>query len=295
MKQFWICKWEITPGKGEQIRYYPTLEEAKLAMRRLITKHINLTEFMDKLPPEAADFLEKYLSDPHFPRTKEECPNIFEYLEEDDDDECGDIVINSGYLMFNYDYGLAPQLRTDLVLDEPREEEYHFDFWYEGLWKSTHNGLSDFSFRIRPGVDYGTSSYPLLVLFSLYSTPATQGELIERIADRWKTDIDRKAVGRHLKLLEDMGYPVRHCEAGYYYEGEKTAPKPGVNFTPNTYPLMVAEVLDGTPRTVEAIVRKIHETYGVLIDRKAVSRHLKLLRAIDFPLERVKGGYRKKA
>ena len=76
MKKVWSCRWEVAPGKGEQIISFPSLEAARLTMRRKITEYVDLSDFYDKLQPEAADFLAKYLTDPSFPQTMEGCPNI---------------------------------------------------------------------------------------------------------------------------------------------------------------------------------------------------------------------------
>jgi hypothetical protein len=62
MKQLWNCRWEITPGNGEQTISFPTLEEAKLAMRRKIAEHIQLSDSLDALPAKASQFIKKYLS-----------------------------------------------------------------------------------------------------------------------------------------------------------------------------------------------------------------------------------------
>jgi hypothetical protein len=54
---------------------------------------------------------------------------------------------------------------------------------------------------------------------------------------------------------------------------------------------MILDMLEDVPQTIDAIAQKIYEQYGVKIDRKAVSRHLELLQALDFKVERTKGGY----
>lgn len=292
MKQVWSCMWEVTPGKGEEILRYPTLEAAKQAMRRKITEYVDLSDFYDKLQPEAAAFLGKYLADPNFPQTREECPDIDEEWEGADGD--GEILMHSGCVHLIYPDDMAPHFSTNIVLDENVDERYYLDFWYEGLWGLPSKGVSGMSVSIRSETDYGTSAYPLLVLFALREEPVSQTELISRIYMHWNTLIDRKAIGRHLKLLKDMGFPVRHNKDGYYYDGEKTAPAKDMKFTPNTYPLMVMETLDSEPKTMEAIKQEIHNRYGVEIDRKVVSRHIKLLDALGFKLEKTQGGYRMK-
>ena len=291
MKDIWICQWEVTPGSGVQTLRFPTLEEAKLAMRQKITEHIDLSDCLDNIPPEAVQFINKYLSDPHFPQTWEECPDVLEDLEDLEEDLDGEVIANAACIYLISPYGLAPHLDTNLVLCDNEDDEYHLKFWYDGLWKATHNGISGMEVQIRRGVDYGTSAYPLLVLLALREEPVTRRELINRIADCWDTYLDRKAVARHLQLLMNMGYPVQCDKGEYCYKGECTSPKADMKFTPNTYPLMVLEVLNDTPKTIDAIVQEIYNQYGVKIDRKAVRRHLALLQALGFKVERAKGGY----
>jgi hypothetical protein len=48
--------------------------------------------------------------------------------------------------------------------------------------------------------------------------------------------------------------------------------------------VLILRVLDGTPRTQTAIIRAVQDRYGVKIDRKAVGRHLELLKSLGFDL-----------
>ena len=54
---------------------------------------------------------------------------------------------------------------------------------------------------------------------------------------------------------------------------------------------MIRSVLDGEPRNQVTIRQMVADKYGKSIDRKAVSRNLALLEAIDSTVRKYKGGY----
>ena len=60
------------------------------------------------------------------------------------------------------------------------------------------------------------SAYPLLILQELDHTPKTQTVIIQSIQKKYGVKIDRKAVRRHLELLEALGLYIEKCEDGYY-------------------------------------------------------------------------------
>ena len=60
---------------------------------------------------------------------------------------------------------------------------------------------------------------------------ATQEQIACRIQDTWETVIDRKAIGRHLQLLQDMGFPVQKCAEGYYCCEEVRESKTDVKYS----------------------------------------------------------------
>lgn len=286
MKNVWKCTWEVVPGDGEHTEQFPTLAAAKLAMRRKIARHIDLREYLADLEPQVAAFLGRYLSDPQFPGRAEDIPGDYE------DPERGELILDSGFIRWDYPYDAFPRLNTNLVLDDACDDAYTFDFWYEYPEEATGNDAKGLSLSISSHIDYGTSAYPLMVLFALREYPQTQAQIIRTISEIWGTVIDRKAVGRHLQLLQDMGFPVQHRPDGYCCDGEKQAPKAGITYTPSAYPLMVLEVLDGTPRTQAAIIQAVQETYGTKMERKAVARHLELLKALGVDLlQKCKDGY----
>ena len=286
MKEVWMCQWEVTPGDGEHIEKFSSLTAAKKAMREKIAERVDLEEYLADLDPAAAGFLGRYLSDPAFPQSKSDVPVDY------DEPEHGELIIDPGFLRWDHPYDAFPRMNGNLVLEDSEHEDYTFDFWYEYPEEATGNGAKGLSIRIYSRIDYGTSAYPLMVLFALREEPATQEQITRRIQETWDTVIDRKAIGRHLELLKTLGHPIQHGAEGYYYGGETSVPATHVKWTPSAYPLMVIEVLDVEPKTQLEIVQAVQEKYGVKMDRKAVGRHLELLKAIGFDLlQKCKQGY----
>lgn len=286
MKEVWKCQWETIPGNGEQVEVFPTLAAAKQAMRQKIADSIDLNEYIADLDPKAAKFLGNYLSNPQFPKDNNDVPDEYE------EPEHGELMLDSGFIVWDYPYDAYPKLDTNLVLEDSNDGTYRFEFAYECPEEATGSGVTGLSIRIDPHMDYGTSAYPLMVLFALREEPATQEQIARRIRETWETIVDRKAIGRHLKLLQDLGLPVQHGPEGYYYAGESNTPKTDIKYSPSAYPLLILQVLDSTPKTQTAIIKEIQEKYGAKIDRKAVVRHLELLKALGFDiLQKCKDGY----
>lgn len=285
MKEVWICRWEVIPGNGEQTEQFPNLAAAKQAMRQKIADCIDLQDYIADLEPQVADFLGRFLSDPQFPQSKNDIPDDYE------DPEYGELYLGAGAIDWEYPYDAYPRLHTNMVLASVEHEDCHFDFWYECPEEAISNGVKALSISISPRMDYGTSAYPLMVLCALRKYPQTQEQIMRMIYDIWDTTIDRKAVGRHLQLLQDMGLPVQHGPDGYYYGGEACEPKSDIKYGPSAYPLMICKVLNGTPKTQTVIIQAVQEKYGTKIDRKAVSRHLELLGALGFRVRKGKDGY----
>lgn len=285
MKKGWICRWVVTPGNGLETQVFASLAEAKQAMRQKIAETIDLKKYLSYLQPDVAAVLGKYLSDPQFPQSKEDMP------EEYDDPDCDELILETSFIRWDYMYGAAPRMNTNLVLDDNDEEEYTFDFWYECPEKVTGNGIKSLSISIVSYMDYGTSAYPLMVLFALREHPQTQEQIIRTISTTWGAVLNRKSVGRHLHLLENLGYPVQTCPEGYFRGGEKREPQTDIKYTACAYPLLILHVLDDTPKTKAAIIQTVLEQFGAKIDRKAVGRHLELLEALGIYVKSCEDGY----
>lgn len=285
MKRVWVCQWEIARGDGLHGEKYDSFSEAVQAMRKKISERIDLEEYIADLAPEAANYLRNYLTDPEFPRSQEDVPEDYE------EPASGTLGLYSDFIDWRYPYDAYPVMRTNLVREPNGDETCFFDFYYKYPEEATGHGVEGMNIKIIPCMDFGTSAYPVMVLLMLRGKPQTQEQLAKRILNELGTRIDRKALGRHLELLKKLGYPVKHDPQGYYLEGELREPEPETQFTPSAYPLLVLRVLDQTPKTQTAILQAVQEKYGVRMDRKAVIRHLALLDALSFLVEKSKDGY----
>ena len=87
-----------------------------------------------------------------------------------------------------------------------------------------------------------------------------------------KNEIPEEAIGSGVKALSISISPHR-------------------DYGTSAYPLMICKVLNGTPKTQTVIIQAVQEKYGTKIDRKAVSRHLELLGALGFRVQKRKDGY----
>ena len=286
MKEVWKCQWETIPGDGEQVEFFSTLAAAKQAMRQKISQCVDLREYLPDLDPEAAKYIGRFLSDPDFPRSEEDVPENY------DEPEHGDLSLDSDWIIWEYPYDAYPYLKTDLVTAKQNRDSYEFEFRYNYPEEYNGDGVRELNIKMELKPGYGTSAYPLMVLFALREEPATQNQIARRILEIWETVIDRKAIGRHLQLLQDLGLPVQHRPEGYCYDGTPGEPKPNIKFTSSAYPLLILQVLNGTPKTQTAIIKQIQGKYGTKIDRKTVVRHLELLKALGFDLlKKGKDGY----
>lgn len=210
MKAMWVLCWEAIPGKGEQREQFTSLKAAKLAMRKLISRYVELKEPLEKLDPEAAKYITRYLSDPQFPADVQDIP-----VDHPDPEE-GELLLSSGSLICEYPYGAFPQVRTNLVLESVEDDAYKFDFWVEHPREIPKGDTLAFSARIEQHVDYGTSAYPLMILRVLDEHPKTQDAIIMEVFRMYGVKMERKAVGRHLKLLDALGFRISKSKEGYF-------------------------------------------------------------------------------
>lgn len=286
MKTEWICKWQMIPGTGKQTAAYSSQSEAQEAMAKVLTDAADLQDYIQALRNEegedcgsSADFLAKFLSDVTMPESEDEIPKHFDLP-----DHCQlEFDSNDGF-RWSYMCGECPFLSAGRVYEGENHEPFVISFNYENPSTARGNRVNAVEIRIYERVRYGTSAYPLMVWRALCNSPQTQSQIAHAIHETWDTVIDRKAIGRHLQLLEDLGFPVQHGSEGYFLEGEPCAPRAGIQYSPSAYPLLILQVLNGMPGTQAAIIRAVRETYGAKIDRKAVGRHLQMLKSLGFDL-----------
>ena len=285
MKRVWVCQWEIARGKGPQAEEYDSFSEAVQAMRKKITEHIDLEEYIADLDSNEGDYLRNYLSDPSFPYSEKDVPEDFELPDH------GDLALYSTWIRWKYPFDAYPELNTNLVLNPNGDETCFFDFHYNYPEEATGHGVEGLNIKIIPCMDFGTSAYPVMVLLMLKDVPQTQDQLAKRILRELGTRIERKAIGKHLKLLKSLGYPVKHNADGFYLQGDCCNPEPDAKFTSTAYPLLVLQVLSEEPQTQTALLEAIQARFGVKMGRRALAGHLELLKALAFRVEKGKGGY----
>lgn len=285
MKRVWVCQWEIARGDGIHADKYYSFSEAVQAMRKKIAEHIDLDEYIADLEPNEGNFLRNYLSDPNFPRNEEDVPDDWELPDH------GELALYAGWIQWKYPFDAYPELNTNLVMNPNGDETCFFDFHYNYPEEATSHGVEGMNIKIIPCMDFGTSAYPVMVLLMLQDVPQTQERLAKRILHELGTRIERKAIGKHLKLLKTLGYPVKHNADGYYMEGQQCDLEPDAKLTPKAYPLLVLHVLSEEPQTQTALLDAIQARFGVKMGRRALAGHLELLEALAFPVEKGKDGY----
>lgn len=284
MKRVWVCQWEIARGDGLHAEKYDSFSEAVQAMRKKITECIDLEEYIADLEPNEANYLRNYLSDPEFPRNEEDVPDDWELP------DYGDLALYAGWIRWKYPFDAYPELNTNLVMNPDGDETCFFDFHYNYPEEATGHGVEGLNIKIIPCMDFGNSANSLMVWLMLQETPQTQTRLAKRILNELGTAIDRKTIGKHLKLLQALGFPVQSSPKGYYICGEFRDPELGIKGD-SAYPLMVSQVLGKTPQTKTAIIHAVQKKYGKKIGHKAVGRHLELLDALGYDIKKCEDGY----
>lgn len=292
MRKEWICRWQLAPGGAIQTQVFSTQTEARKAMAKILADAVDLGKYTRALRKEkgedcnsSADFLEKFLSELSLPQTDEEIPSHI-----DVPDHCLLEIYPEVGFRWEYMRGECPSLVVSNFSYVDGTNPFVIDFCFENPRKTSGNRVNGVGIRMDERIHYGTSAYPLMVWRVLQEEPQTLDQIIYRIWEQYDEKIDRKAVGRHLNLLEKLGYPVQHSRKGYCRWGAFRNPEPDVHYSPNAYPLLVLQVLDKTPKMQAEIIQAIQEKYGVTMDRKAVGRHLALLEALGYRIEKGKCG-----
>jgi biotin operon repressor len=253
MKTIWQLTYEVIyegiPRNGEQIKKYKSFAEAKKDIREIISK-IYLSPYIKAIRTEGihkayrtamADFLDNYISRTDFLNIDESIPSDdpddyeFErkptikndagvsvdddywYDEDEETDEFDDfdISITRDSLFVKCHYEGYPELNTDMLVMDDETKEYYFHFNVDRAPKSK---LREVQMTLLPLQYWGTSSYPLLILRTLENSqePLDQQRIISHIEATNDTTIERKAIGRNITLLKDLGYDIQHNGDGYF-------------------------------------------------------------------------------
>lgn len=289
MKTEWVCTWSLIPASEKYVEKYSSAREAKTAMAQRIAEYFDLKPYLNRMRKEkdpdykeAADYLEKFLS----------CLSFEECAEYSMPGLSGPVECY-GYedeFSWSCDYQHCPffSARESSYDDEPG---LFIGFCYQNPPKVKTPQVTGINIHIVERIDYGGSANPFLVLWALGEDPRTQNQISKKISEQWDASIERKAVGRHLQLLQDLGFPVQHCPEGYYCGGEPGEPRTDIQYNSSAYPFLILQVLDCTPKTQTAIIKEIQRKYGNKIDRKAVVRNLELLNDLGYKIQRSNGGY----
>ena len=250
MKAIWQLTYETKPGNdGVQIKKYKSFAEAKKDIREIISQ-IYLSPYIKAIRTDGvhkayrtaiADFLDNYISRTDFLNIDESIPSDdpddYEFerkptIENDagmsvDDDDWNDedeetdefddfdISITRDSLFIKCHYESYPELNTDMLVMDDETKEYYFHFNVDRAPKSK---LREVQMTLTPLQYWGTSSYPLLILRTLENSqePLDQQQIISRIENAYDTKIERKAIGRNITLLKDLGYDIQHNGDGYF-------------------------------------------------------------------------------
>ena len=269
MKTIWQLTYETIPGNGEQTKKYKFFAEAKKDIREIISQ-IYLLPYIKAIRTDGvhkayriamADFLDNYISRTDFLNINESIPSDdpgdyeFErkptikndagvsvdddywYDEDEETDEFDDfdISITRDSLFVKCHYESYPELNTDMLVMEDETKEYYFHFNVDRAPKSK---LREVQMTLTPLQYWGTSSYPLLILRTLENSqePLDQQRIISHIEAAYDTTIERKAIGRNITLLKDLGYDIQHNSEGYFI------PKKAIPFEQEYFQAIVESV-----------------------------------------------------
>ena len=248
MKKTWTLTYESIPGNGVQKVTFQSFDDVKRTVREMIS-HIGVQHYTDEIRDginipyrEAmARFIEGYVSREDFfrvgdalpsddiadyPYEPEKIKNDYDmyvdddwYDEDEETDELNDfnITIREDYLVFEC-YGDELSLRTNMVVMDNDEEFYEFKFFAERAPKNRFRELT-IELELTLNQRWGTSAYPVLILKTLQNSNENLNQ--QEIATR--TAIERKAVGRNIALLKEIGYDIRHDGRGYYIPKKTSA------------------------------------------------------------------------
>ena len=290
MKTKWVCTWNLIPGSERYVEKYSSEREAKAAMSQRIAQLFDFQPYIDSMRKkkdedfhEAADYLEKFLSCLSFAECEEySMPSLSGPV------ECYNYGDEFNWSC-NYQHCPFFSARESSCDYEPG---LFIGFYYQDPPKAKTPQATGINIHIVERIDYGSSANPFLVLWALGEDPQTQEQISKKISEKWDASVERKTVGRHLQLLQDLGFPVQHRPEGYYRGGEPSVPRTDIQYSSSAYPFLILQILDGTPKTQTAIIKEIQEKHGQKIDRKAVVRNLELLKALGFDiLQKYKDGY----
>ena len=134
----------------------------------------------------------------------------------------------------------------------------------------------------------------VIVLEALQNRRNSYSSIASYAIERHNVSISEKTIRRHIELLQNLGYKINKNEHGFILEG-KTMPNKNVKFGTSAYPLMILRILQQYKfvRPDQALIIRFFRTeYGCKVNRKAIGRNIKALKALGYQIEHTKEGYK---
>ena len=263
MKKIWQLTYETIPGSGEQIKKFKSFADAKKEIRVLIsqiyiqpyTEAIQEEGTHKSYRTAMANFLNDYILRKDFYGAQESLPsskaddyafekklvikndsnedvNDYDWYDEDEETDWlddFDMYIGKDYyvdtlkkITFEHNDQEGANLITNMVVMEDEQQTYEFQYF---VGRAPKNKLRELQMTLTPLQYWGTSSYPMLILRTLENSqePLDQQQIISRIENAYDTKIERKAIGRNITLLKDLGYDIQHNGDGYFIPKKATS------------------------------------------------------------------------
>lgn len=238
MKKIWTMTYESIPGDGEKKVTFKSFDEARRTIKEMISQ-VGVWHYTKAMRDGAnipyreamAGFVEKYVSQNEFFRRGDALPSddISDYpcdaerkndsdtyidddlYDESDEPEDFEITICEDTIMLKCFGEDDLSLRTNMVFMDDEEEFYEFKYFASSAPEDKLRELA-IELELTLNQPWGTSAYPVLILQTLQNSSEhlSQKEIAKKSA------IERKAVGRNMALLKEIGYDIRHDGKGYY-------------------------------------------------------------------------------
>ena len=134
----------------------------------------------------------------------------------------------------------------------------------------------------------------VIVLEALRNGCNSYSSIANYAIERHSVSISEKTIRRHIKVLRNLGYIINENRFGLVFAGEGKMNK-NAQFGTSAYPILILKIIAkfkyNHPKQ-KGIIDLINVYYGCKINRKAVGRNLKALKAMGYPIERdAHGGY----
>ncbi len=227
MRKTWVCEWEIAPSdEGPRKRSFTSFKAANAFVRELISERIDASGLVSELKSLTSDgdlnaackFLTRYINDPSFPGSENDLPSG------ELEGEVGEgIDFFLTHDQFGFQYGEF-EFYSDFIWSDrdasgmERCQELRFSFFDPGYCKN--GSARDVMLTLTERTSWGSSAHPVMVLQVLQSAaaPMNRDGIASEILRRYGESIERKAVGRMIKMLKELGYAIKSSRKGFFLQ-----------------------------------------------------------------------------